>query len=256
MQCRQLSFSQPITVVQSLASSTALFIHFVLHLMMSVRNRNKRNAAKNLKSFKKTREEPPHSPTRSITPTHNKPRSSSQRWKLLLKQKRIIFLTGMTLGAALILCGVFSILHWQHDVYNLDAFRSILRDVSMNEMITSPVSSSDILDKITRAFSMQQNDADAVLPGRKLHEDGYKGEHPVFIIPGVVSTNLESWSRGGCGENYFRKKIWGDYAMATSFLMDKECWLKNLMLDFDTGLISPLRPPFYSIFIVQLIFVC
>ncbi|CAG8820576.1 8419_t:CDS:2, partial [Racocetra persica] len=47
------------------------------------------------------------------------------------------------------------------------------------------------------------------LPGLSLSQEGVKANFPVVLIPGIVSTGLESWSTSNCSRPYFRKRMWG-----------------------------------------------
>lgn len=71
-------------------------------------------------------------------------------------------------------------------------------------------------------------------------ELGLIAKHPVVMIPGVISTGLESWGTEGTAEcpslPHFRKRIWGSMYMIRAMFMDKTCWLKHIMLDTETGL--------------------
>ncbi|GES89222.1 phospholipid:diacylglycerol acyltransferase [Rhizophagus clarus] len=65
---------------------------------------------------------------------------------------------------------------------------------------------------------------------------GVKSNFPVVLIPGIVSTGLESWSTSNCSRPYFRKRMWGTTTMFRAVLLDKECWIETMKLDPDTGL--------------------
>lgn len=42
--------------------------------------------------------------------------------------------------------------------------------------------------------------------GRRLLAQGYRAHHPVVLVPGIVSTGLESWSTSEDASGYFRKR--------------------------------------------------
>lgn len=73
-----------------------------------------------------------------------------------------------------------------------------------------------------------------------VQEQNLKAKHPVIMIPGVISTGLESWSIEGTKEcpsqAHFRKRLWGSMYMLRTMFLDKACWLKHIMLDEKTGL--------------------
>ncbi|KAI9294337.1 Lecithin:cholesterol acyltransferase [Neoconidiobolus thromboides FSU 785] len=73
-------------------------------------------------------------------------------------------------------------------------------------------------------------------PGRKLKDMGAKPKHPVVIIPGIITSGLESWGLDNCSKKYFRQRIWGTMNMFKTVLTDKQCWVDSLKLDPVTGL--------------------
>jgi phospholipid:diacylglycerol acyltransferase len=59
------------------------------------------------------------------------------------------------------------------------------------------------------------------------------------MIPGVISTGLESWGTTNVSRPYFRKRLWGSWTMMRALVMDKEVWKRHIMLDKMTGLDPP-----------------
>lgn len=89
--------------------------------------------------------------------------------------------------------------------------------------------------------------SDSFAVGLNLKKEGLTPKHPVVMVPGVISTSLESWGLNGTKEcpsraNY-RKPLWGGWYMIKTMLTDKNCWLQHIMLDKETG----LDPPFFKI---------
>ncbi|KAH7102236.1 LACT-domain-containing protein [Auriculariales sp. MPI-PUGE-AT-0066] len=85
--------------------------------------------------------------------------------------------------------------------------------------------------------SMEQfQGVESFLVGSELAGQGYTAEYPVIIIPGIISTGLESWSTMPEHRPYFRQKIWGGMSMIGHVLSNREKWMAALMLDPDTGL--------------------
>ncbi|OZJ01602.1 hypothetical protein BZG36_05278 [Bifiguratus adelaidae] len=76
------------------------------------------------------------------------------------------------------------------------------------------------------------------MPGIRVQKEyGLKPHFPVVLVPGIVSTGLESWSTAGdCAQKYFRKRMWGTFTMFRAVLLDKECWTSHMSLDPHTGL--------------------
>ena len=52
---------------------------------------------------------------------------------------------------------------------------------------------------------------DSFSVGARLSEMGYQAHHPVVMIPGVISTGLESWGTDPKSRPYFRKRLWGSW---------------------------------------------
>ncbi|CAE6486931.1 unnamed protein product [Rhizoctonia solani] len=75
--------------------------------------------------------------------------------------------------------------------------------------------------------------------GMALKEQGLEATHPVILIPGIVSTGLESWTTSPEYRSYFRKRLWGTTTMVRAVVTDRDRWIAALMLDPDTGLDPP-----------------
>lgn len=63
-----------------------------------------------------------------------------------------------------------------------------------------------------------------------------KPHFPVVIVPGVISSGLESWSTDEKARKYFRKRMWGTATMFRAVILDKESWIHHIRLDPVTGL--------------------
>jgi phospholipid:diacylglycerol acyltransferase len=59
------------------------------------------------------------------------------------------------------------------------------------------------------------------------------------MIPGVISTGLESWGTNEKSRQYFRKRLWGSWSMMRALVLDKASWKRHIMLDKTTGLDPP-----------------
>lgn len=68
-------------------------------------------------------------------------------------------------------------------------------------------------------------------------------KYNVVMVPGVISTGIESWGLSDEGDcpliGHFRKRLWGSFYMLRTMVLDKSCWLKHIMLDPETGLDPP-----------------
>ncbi|KAF7555045.1 hypothetical protein G7046_g6653 [Stylonectria norvegica] len=82
--------------------------------------------------------------------------------------------------------------------------------------------------------------SDSFAVGLKAHAEGLDAYHPMIMIPGVISTGLESWGTANISRAYFRKRLWGSWTMMRALVMDKEIWKRHIMLDKRTGLDPPM----------------
>lgn len=94
---------------------------------------------------------------------------------------------------------------------------------------------------IRDAQELQRNERDAVAydsfaVGLHAKSEGIEAYHPVIMVPGVISTGLESWGTEDDSRQYFRKRLWGSWSMMRALVMDKPGWKKHIMLDKITGL--------------------
>ncbi|KAI0960724.1 hypothetical protein AcV7_000028 [Taiwanofungus camphoratus] len=75
--------------------------------------------------------------------------------------------------------------------------------------------------------------------GEKVAAEGLTAKHPVILIPGIISTGLESWSTSPDYRAFFRQKLWGGFSMISQVTFNKEKWMAAVMLDPITGLDPP-----------------
>ena len=80
---------------------------------------------------------------------------------------------------------------------------------------------------------------DSFSVGLKARAEGLNAHHPMIMVPGVISTGLESWGTTNTSRQYFRKRLWGSWTMMRALVLDKELWKKHVMLDKKTGLDPP-----------------
>ncbi|PVU96444.1 hypothetical protein BB561_001176 [Smittium simulii] len=69
--------------------------------------------------------------------------------------------------------------------------------------------------------------------------ENLQANYHVVMIPGIVTSGLESWCTDGCFSKYFRKRVWGTASMFKSLLFDAACWYNHMLLDEKTGLDPP-----------------
>ncbi|KAH7883169.1 Lecithin:cholesterol acyltransferase-domain-containing protein [Phlebopus sp. FC_14] len=80
------------------------------------------------------------------------------------------------------------------------------------------------------------NDGREFQVGEVMKERGLTAHYPVVLVPGIVSTGLESWSTSPEYRAFFREKLWGGYNMISQVTFNRDRWITAMMLDPDTGL--------------------
>ncbi|KAG6381899.1 Lecithin:cholesterol acyltransferase-domain-containing protein [Boletus reticuloceps] len=83
------------------------------------------------------------------------------------------------------------------------------------------------------------NDGREFQVGETMKERDLTARYPVVIIPGIISTSLESWSTSPEYRPFFREKVWGGFNMLSQVVFNRERWMAAMMLDSDTGLDTP-----------------
>ncbi|GMI83910.1 PHOSPHOLIPID:DIACYLGLYCEROL ACYLTRANSFERASE 1, phospholipid:diacylglycerol acyltransferase [Hibiscus trionum] len=74
-------------------------------------------------------------------------------------------------------------------------------------------------------------------PGVKLKKEGLTANHPVVLVPGIVTGGLELWEGRQCAEGLLGKRLWG--GSFGEFYKRPLCWLEHISLDNETGLDPP-----------------
>lgn len=83
------------------------------------------------------------------------------------------------------------------------------------------------------------NDGREFQVGEAIKARGLTAQYPVVLVPGIVSTGLESWSTSPEYRAFFREKLWGGFNMISQVTFNRERWMTAMMLDPDTGLDPP-----------------
>ncbi|CDO95624.1 unnamed protein product [Kluyveromyces dobzhanskii CBS 2104] len=169
---------------------------------------------------------------------------AEKSWK---DSRRFIFIIGAVLGLMLALWAGSSGDKYKNELFdNFFAFESVQNYVGdWKELLPSSVSG------LIEDFQFDNNQADlteSFAVGKQLRNDlGLSDKHPLVIVPGVISTGIESWGLykdDECdSEPHFRKRLWGSFYMLKTMVLDKNCWLKHVKLDPETG----LDPPHYKL---------
>ncbi|KAL9624986.1 MAG: hypothetical protein Q9160_000715 [Pyrenula sp. 1 TL-2023] len=120
----------------------------------------------------------------------------------------------------------------QQDVIKLEGLMDLNLDSLLDVLPAGVVKDAKDITKAER----DAVNYDSFMVGLHLQSQGIRAHHPVIMIPGVISTGLESWSTDDKSRPYFRKRLWGSWSMMKALVMDKASWKKHIMLDRDTGL--------------------
>ncbi|EXJ84933.1 phospholipid:diacylglycerol acyltransferase [Capronia epimyces CBS 606.96] len=181
---------------------------------------------------------PSPSPSRDSTPDPNDNIKlvSEKKLEKLTKGKNskrrtwLVFGLGGLLG--LLLALVFA---QSQDVIKLEGLLEMNLDSLMDAIPAGIV--KDVKDLSQAEREAVNYDSFAV--GLHLQSQGISAQHPVIMVPGVISTGLESWSTGEKSRQYFRKRLWGSWSMMRALVLDQPLWKKHIMLDKETGLDPP-----------------
>lgn len=49
------------------------------------------------------------------------------------------------------------------------------------------------------------------IPGARLKREGLVANHPVVLVPGIITGGLELWEGKPCAQPLFRKRLWGGW---------------------------------------------
>ncbi|EDN08972.1 Phospholipid:diacylglycerol acyltransferase [Histoplasma mississippiense (nom. inval.)] len=113
-----------------------------------------------------------------------------------------------------------------------------------NPSSPSTESTADTPDEGSSSATLSQTERtavsyDAFSIGLGLQAQGITANHPIIMVPGVISTGLESWGTDEKSRPYFRKRLWGSWSMMRALVLDKTGWKNHIMLDKITGLDPP-----------------
>lgn len=159
----------------------------------------------------------------------------------IMRYRRLFFVFGAALGAVVAFLASRNVQMAQH----MQALRTLV-DESIDGIgidfpsidIGMPKEFADMGENLfSRSREWFKNKDFGV--GRALNREGYTADHPVILIPGIVSTGLESWSTDERSASYFRKRLWGTTTMMRTIVFEKELWVRHLSLDPETGLDPP-----------------
>lgn len=167
----------------------------------------------------------PHPTTHVHVVEHIVPKTRKRR-------NTFIFLLGSLFG--IIAAGFFAS---SNDLIEFPEFTDLSMDSLLDALPAGLVKDMRDLIQGEREFAETY---ESFSVGIKARADGLEAYHPMIMIPGVISTGLESWGTANTSRPYFRKRLWGSWTMMRALVMDKDVWKKHVMLDKRTGLDPPL----------------
>lgn len=155
-----------------------------------------------------------------------------QKAKKSKRRNTFIFLLGSLFG--IVGAGFFAS---SNDLIDFPEFGEISVDSILD--IVPPGLVKDMKDFVQGERAVAET-YDSFSVGMQARAEGLEAHHPMIMVPGVISTGLESWGTANISRAYFRKRLWGSWTMMRALVMDKEIWKKHIMLDKRTGLDPPM----------------
>lgn len=182
--------------------------------------------------------------THSRHSRHKEKKLKKELQKRLYQSRRVTFILGAVLGlVATVLITAFSsddIKSELDRLINFDSINMLLEDWKG----AMPTSLQQMLDSEGNAKNELHGSAESYSVGRRMQKRYNMTEkYNVVMVPGVISTGIESWGLNDDGDcpstAHFRKRLWGSFYMLRTMVLDKTCWLKHIKLDPETGLDPP-----------------
>ncbi|KAJ2659442.1 phospholipid:diacylglycerol acyltransferase [Coemansia sp. RSA 1200] len=159
-------------------------------------------------------------------------------------RRRWFFVLGIVLGFLVTLAGVVYVNPMQNT--HIGRIHAIIGDFEIASLVPDTLMPDDFIRDISQLLSLgankeeqqqQQRASEDFEPALTLvAEEALEKKHSVIIVPGIISSGLESWSTGNGSRAYFRQRMWGTSTMFKAILLDKESWVRHMMLDKKTGL--------------------
>ncbi|KAF2195520.1 LACT-domain-containing protein [Zopfia rhizophila CBS 207.26] len=179
-------------------------------------------------------------PSREPTPDRDRPSQlrvvSPQKLQQLSKprqsKRRNLWIFGLGGVFGLVVAAFFA---GSNDMIDLKALEGMNLDTILDALPAGLVKDAQQIQKHER----DAVNYDSFAVGLHARSQGIHALHPVIMIPGVISTGLESWGTEEESRQYFRKRLWGSWTMMRALVLDKAGWKKHIMLDKDTGMDPP-----------------
>ncbi|KAJ6558433.1 phospholipid:diacylglycerol acyltransferase [Mycena vulgaris] len=167
--------------------------------------------------------------------------SNLKKPRRLFASRRFLFPLGILLGALI----AFALVE-PRDIQDLHAHLTLL--LGEYEFAMPDIPGFDLSRVETEWQRLRSNipevwkfntDGREFQVGEAMRDRGLSAQHPVVLIPGIISTGLESWSTDPDYRAFFRQKLWGGFNMLSQVTFNREKWIAAMMLDPVTGLDPP-----------------
>ncbi|KAI8148004.1 Lecithin:cholesterol acyltransferase-domain-containing protein [Fennellomyces sp. T-0311] len=157
------------------------------------------------------------------------------------KRKRFHFLIGASVGALAAIGAASTTPTAQNHFNELQTYLALqLADIDLAGMMSATDVVDELFGNVTNFFKPSPSSDVPFMPAISIKDELDLTPHfPVVMIPGIISSGLESWGTSEKSQKYFRKRMWGTTTMFRSVLLDKELWTEHLQLDPVTGLDPP-----------------
>ncbi|KAG6857716.1 hypothetical protein H0H87_004132 [Tephrocybe sp. NHM501043] len=154
---------------------------------------------------------------------------------------KLLFPLGLLIGTALAIALIEP--KDIHDIHThmsvlMDQYNVYMPDLPGFDLTRVEAEWSKLRSNIPEIWKFN-NDGREFKVGEAMKARGLSAEHPLILIPGVISTGLESWSTSPDYRAFFREKLWGGFNMISQVTFNKEKWIAAMMLDPVSGLDPP-----------------